>query len=253
MQKMASKRNIRIIYIMLFLVFILLCVNTQVFATDVETKVIVKSNIDTTVVLTHEITGEYVGILRADEDLIFKNLGYGTYTVSCINQLDVSFNGTNNQFTLSAENAMIEVILKNERIVKSGFYSVETKDNIFKVDMTPPVITGENLTVKIGDDNQDLIYKDLTAKDVFGTDLTASMTTEDFLDPSLVGTHSITYKVKGAYTEGTFTRTITIVGTYDYTGDYQKFVAQSSGTYIFELWGASRKGREFRSLSTWVR
>jgi len=134
------KKLYKILFLMLFSAFILLGANSPVYASA--TNVTIKSDMDTTVVLTNSADKQYVGIATAGQNLMFANLDYDTYTVSCINPLNVEFTGTDatqNQFTLSSAKTSATVTVYNKTTVKSGFYIIDQKNNIMKTqDATVP-------------------------------------------------------------------------------------------------------------------
>lgn len=121
-----------------------------------------------------------------------------------------------------------------------GFIIFGENNNRFYVDGAPPVITGEDVIVRIGDENA--AYIGLTANDNYDGDITDKITTVDEIYLIVPGTYSITYSVKDTWNnECTFTRNVTVIDNYEYTGNYEKFVVPKTGGYQFELWGASRK------------
>ena len=220
MQNTARTGRNKIIFIMLFLAFILLWLNKPVFAAGSGTTVTIKSNMDTSVVLTDVSGDEYVGIVTANNDLIFSNLPYSTYTISCINQLDVVCNNilgvdSNNQFTLNSANSAAIITIQNEQIIKPGFYDVISKDNLFKYISpyvnTPAAITltGDNpLILSTGETFTEPGY---TATDPLDGDITSDVTVSGTIDTNTAGEYILTYTVtnsRGLVTS--VTRTVTV-------------------------------------------
>ena len=127
------------ILLSLFFMFIF---QGKVFADDINTKVVVTGDVgnvanrETTVILTNIVNGyEYNGILEYGGNLIFKNLDYGTYRITCENALDIGYSGSNmsnDEFTLTPDgsNQVVQnITIKNSSIPKFGFYSIQEADN----------------------------------------------------------------------------------------------------------------------------
>ncbi|MCL2341996.1 MAG: DUF5011 domain-containing protein [Firmicutes bacterium] len=216
----AKKRNKIIFIIMLFLAFILLVLNRPVLASN--TKVTFKSDIDTNIVLTDGYGKQYIGVLEANQDLIFSNLDYGVYTVSCINQMDVNFvssNGTgvtDNQFELSSGNSNTTITVKNEQVIKSGFYGAAKKDNLFKVVISSCIITvnPEIENIMAGYTSYNPLHG-VSAMDSVDGDITSKVSVDAAntnLNVNVPGTYTVTYKVTNSSgTQVTATRTVNVV------------------------------------------
>ena len=184
---------------------------------DVDTKITISGDMDTVVMLTDVFSeNQYAGILEADNDLIFKNLDYGTYTVSCINQLDVDFVGTDatdDQFTLDAENEEAIVTVYNQQTLKSGFYNIIQKNFVFDVvvPLAQLTITVEPDTVIIGQGSEYDILEGVIAVDTVDGDITSEIEVATDLDINLAGTYTATYTVYNTAGDvATATRTIIV-------------------------------------------
>jgi|GEM_PF-5527459 len=213
MQSTDRKKWTKMIFLMLFSAFILLCINKLVFAVE-GTKVTIRGNINTTVILTDVLTeNQYVGILESSKDLIYKNLDYGTYAVSCANPFDVDFIETNvadNQFILSAQNPETIVTVDNQQTAKPGFYSIIQKNIVFNT--LHPIITVDPDTVVILLGSEYDILRGVTAIDRIYGDITSEITMDTDLNINQVGIYTVTYTVSNI--EGgtaTATRTITVI------------------------------------------
>jgi len=222
MQNTEKRGRNRIIFILLFLAFVLLCASKPVFAEG--TKVTVTGDIDTSVVLSDSSGDEYVGILQANNDLIFSDLPYGVYAVFCENQLDVSFSGavgtkgtivTDNQFTLSDAAPAADIAVQNEQVIKSGFYYITQKDNFFKINTSVPIITVEPETVNVMvgyNYNTADIMNGVSALDSKDGDISANIIPNiDLLDTTVPGTYIITYTVQNSQgVQTSATRTVNV-------------------------------------------
>ena len=181
---------------------------------DIITKVTIRGNLNTTVILTDILTeNQYAGMLEAGKDLIYKNLDYGTYTVSCINPLDVNFieaNIIDNQFILSAQNPEMIVVVDNKQIVKPGFYSIVEKNIICS--SLYPVITVDPHTVILAVGSMYDVLTGVTAMDITDRDITYKINVDSDLNTNQAGVYIVTYTVtnSGGYTD-IATRTVTVV------------------------------------------
>lgn len=111
---------------------------------------------ETIVELKNETTGRvYNGILGNNGQVIFKNIDYGTYKITCKNPLDIQSIGytiggiSTDTFTLT-QNGTTEVvkdiILTNELKSVSGFYDTEENNNRMKYTVltSPTIALAEN-------------------------------------------------------------------------------------------------------------
>lgn len=209
--------------------------------TENQTRVTVEKGATTTISLKNLANGnEYLGILNWDNDLIFKEIPYGEYEVSCINTLDVKTSIIDNQFTLSENNKTQTISVQNENVLKSGFYSTVQKDNLFCVDIIPPEITllgDDTIVLNAGETYTEIGFK---AFDNHDGDITSKVEVTNNITAH-IGTYEVVYTVSDWYgNTATVTRTVKVISeNFDYTGDYQTFIAPKSGIYKVELWGAS--------------
>lgn len=213
--------------------------------TKYENEEVIKIIPETTIKLSNlESQKEYLGILKSGEELKFRNIPYGEYEISCINPLDMSLldiGAENNKIKLTVSEPSSSVEIKNEYILKNGFYSVTEKDNIFCVDVIPPEITllGDSTITLYA--NEEYTEYGATASDDHDGEITNKIQITSNVDMSRIGTYKVVYKVADWYgNTAEVTRTVKVLSqVFDYTGDYQTFVAPANGIYKVELWGAS--------------
>lgn len=131
---------ISILLVVITSLLLLFIFQGTVFASDANTKVVVEGNWintenrETVVILTDTLTGQsYNGILEYGKKLIFKNISYGTYKITCESTLDLEYERIgiqNNEFTLvpDGEEQVVErITVTNKLIQKGGFYNIRGK------------------------------------------------------------------------------------------------------------------------------
>lgn len=99
----------------------------------------VSESTEVIVIITNLITGrQYHGLLKTgqNESSIFKYLPLGTYSISCMDQLNMSFiesDSNGNIFVIEDYEDDIEIEVTNERRYPNGFHSIDSANNPMKV------------------------------------------------------------------------------------------------------------------------
>ena len=103
----------------------------------------VSSSGEVIVVLTNIVTGKrYHGLLQQDGGnmVIFKDLPLGNYYISCMDQLNMQYTGSDvedNVFLLSEDNDNIKIEVINKRVYPNGFHSIDAANNPMKIYISP--------------------------------------------------------------------------------------------------------------------